>query len=1246
MKRLCAALLAAALLCWGAGGEFSNTLSLESVTTFYSCTEAFPANFSDPFAAQACTTLDAPVTAIRYIVRPGEDDAEGGSLMAFYVYPPPFAEQPINQDPGQNGAPPDNPCAYTTSTTNCSGFANGDTTGPITLEVRATHVARRYYLRPILAEKRVPYTYTEHNLLIPRCEDDKNKCSNACDSQEYGVHNGECQPGDSGNKKFSQLACCAFVDDFYVRDCKTAAGGNSEVGSIYTSAQQYSHFVGDCGPNDESLLLSDSNTDPGSCRACAASYGIGTRPEAAQTKGNTNPVAEQCDSHGKGPTYQTQQDGEIGYTPVLHPTLCPVGVGHYGNYPTTTSDLHSHANGATDAYSLEPYYYWCQSQCVGDGSYTHKDVYALMQTQMPCATGAVDFAQDGGTPISDLVSPGGEDQFNYNQYLNAYLCSMGYDECPEVLFAHSVDEAAMPCCNSTFLDPDGTEAGGSFASTCANSTAPGGIGSNPTCGGIAAAQVRNAAAYLTAACDAVDSGESLCSSCNSDNNLASTGPHNTPNLFPEVEAPYTSGWQCPGWPYDHLRPAISLTTNLDMAKCSVECQTDEFIRWQVDLDNTQCTSSKKCSATVEQVVSERAIVEMGYGGCLAYEVVPEPILDIALQITLTAPDGTTNTSFLSTTSDTSSIAVSYINGVKFTHRINEPFIRGGAGPQIPGLILVCNPDLPKAAPIDQVCCTDTDVHTGSCNGNSYNPYDDESTAQDIRVPKPEEDPTCNAFTGGIRGVFPNGVLIDGKLTGQEIPQVNPWPQLVRKMYDSRTLNGNANAHESGNGFDNFGREVHACHVPAPRYLGALNCGKPVYWYYVPEERKSSIGLDCGKTGVQNDYARSESGRRTMCLQGGNSCTPGYGEPRFTESGAPFYRTPCQELGDMVKLLANVTKEDSTAGYCDGATRPSALDMPGFTYLSGEDVLNGDDGTFYPNTWVHGLKGNMFLYQQVVTSQQQNILLDVETYTDTFYGGNVQTYTDGILVPESSTICFATVNDAPGVFSVGVQNTNLAEPGTYFVSLACADTLTDGGLDETPTTGGPTSISPDGTAGFLVPVGPGQTQVVSWSVVAGGSAPTPAPAPAPTPSPTPAPTNIGIPTCAATLQHGGGDFAVLFTLTANCQTIAASLATPDRQTQLDQTIKKVASCRDYQFFCWLSNQGPIETFMVITIVVLLGVAGVVIAVMQTRLTVLSFFSRREMRQYTSDIRKLEVAREQDEASVVVQALSPQKNSAGQ
>jgi len=1253
-----AAVVVVAALCAVAGGEFSNTLELESVTTYYSCTEAFPSGLDDAFAAQACVSADAPVTAIRYIVRPGEDDADGGESMNFYVYPPPFAVQPINQDTGQNGAPPDNPCAYSTSTTNCSAFVSPDadsSTGPIQLTVRATHAARKYYLRPILEEKRVPYTYTEHNLLIPRCNDEKNKCYNQCDDQD-GVHGPACQsgllvepcnPNDKCNKGYSQAACCMWIDDYYVKGCT-----DNRCGSIFTQAQRYSKSTGGCGPQDTYLLLQDgkynggdSNAPPTdtpleTCRACFSSYDKSPRREASQSYGNDVPIDPSDPKCNNGNAFQATT---VLLTPSLHPTLCPGGVGHYANYPTTTSDLHSHGYSSTDAYSLEPYYYWCQSQCVGDGSYTTKDVWKLQQTNAPCATGTVSF-KDTGLDLSDVVTSGGEKQFNYNQYTNAYLCSMDYDHCPEVAFAHSVDEAYMPCCNSTFLDPDGTEAGGSFASTCAASDAPADkVGNNPGCGGIAAEQVRNAAAYLTAACDAQDSGESLCNDCNNDHNLAATGPAGTENLFTAFDKPYVVGWQCPGWPYNHLRPAISLTTNIDVAKCSVECQTDEFIRWQVSQADNQCTSSNKCSAYVEQVVSERAIIEMGYGGCHAYEVVPEPILDIAVQLTLTAPDGTTNTTLLSTTSDTSSVATVYIDGVKFTHRINDAFLRGGAGPQISGLIVICNPDLDRQA-ADDVCCQGDTEPTGQCGGVTYDPYT--STAPDLNVLKPEDDNSCSRWQGGIRGVFPEGVMIDGKLTGQETPQVNPWPQLVRKMIEARGKNENYGAHEDQ--FHGTGPENTACHVPAPKYLGVVNCGRPVYWYYVPEERKSSIGLECGKTGVQNSYARTESGRRIMCLQGGNSCTPGYGEPRFTESGAPFYRTPCQELGDMVKTLSDLYDDKGDPKSCSAAIRPSALDMPGFTYLGGKDVPGGDASTVYPNTWVHGPKGSIFLYQQMPTSEQQNIQLDVETYTDSYYGGNLQTYTDGILVPEASTICYATVNDAPGVFSVGVQNTNLAHSGTYFVSLACADTITDSDLGTAETTGGPTSVSPDGTSGFLVNVGAGQTQVVSWSIVAGGAAPTPTPTPAPAPSasPTPSPapsTNIGIPTCTATLRHGGGDYAVLATLKANCETIAASVITPDRATRLDQTIKNVATCKDWQIFCWLSNQGPIETFMVLTLLLMVAVAGVIIAVQQVRLTVVSFFSRREMRQYTTYVRELEVARQQDEASVVVKALSPQKKS---
>jgi len=921
-----------------------------------------------------------------------------------------------------------------------------------------------------------------------------------------------------------------------------------------------------------------------------------------------------------------------------------MGVGHYSNYPGTPSDLHSHAAGATDAYSLEPYYYWCQSQCVGDGSYTGKSVFALQQDVGSCTIGTITFQGDTES-LEDYVTAGGEDQFNYIQYLNAYLCSMNYDTCPERNFAHSVDEYHLPCCNSTFIEPNSSSVGGFFSSKCAppqTDVDDKRIPEQPDCGGIAAEQVRDASSYLTAACDAADSGEALCPDCASDYHIGYIG--NEQIVYrgndPGKPVQYTNGWQCPGWSYDHLRPAISLSTEIFLAKCSTECQTDEFVRWQVDHTDNQCTGNDKdnCMSYVEEVTSERAIVEMGYGGCKAYEVVPEAIVEMAVEIILTAPDGTEYPAILSNTDVASSIKtvevpINDTYSVKFTHRLNEAFIRGGAGPSIGGLVVICNTDLGVPNPA-QECCKQENTQTGSCSSEgTYNPYNPTGThddAPDIVVDDPRSDGWCTSgqHSGSIRGVFPFGYQSDALSEGIELPQMNPWGQLVRKMVQSRGENTNTGYHEIPD--EDTSLEMFACHVPSQRYLGVLNCGKPVYWYYVPEERKTSYSLECGGVGIQNSYSFSDEGMRTMCLQGELSCTPGYGEPRFTNDGAPFYRTPCQELGDMVKTVAGVIDPDTgEIKACSANPKiPSAFNMPGFQYLKDEDDIGQGSVVLIPNTWVHGDAGSIFLYQQVPTSQQQNVLMDVETYTDTYYGGNVQSYTDGILVPSASdnnTICFATANSQPGIFEVNVVNTNTLHGGQYLVSLSCENTVNGDGLTGDPT---PSPVfSPTDTGDILVDVGPGDSVPVSWEVTASGFVPNT------TDTDDLASEGIGIPSCTATLFHGGGDFAKLYTLKVNCLAIAATLATPTRYQTLDQNIQKFATCKEYQFFCWLSRQGPIEAGMVVVLALTLGAFGIALCYLQTRITLATAADTEALKDMQGEIGGLETAREKRQAALV-------------
>lgn len=1272
MGRALTALLGVALLAAVVGGEFSNTLELESVTTFYTCTEAFPAGFADPFARQACVAEDAPVTAIRYLVQPGQDDSEGGDKMVFYAFPPPFATQPINEDTSPDAG--NNPCAYASATENCTAFTATDgTSGAITLQARASHVVRKYWLKKILAPNHAPYSYTEHNLLIPRINDDVHRCYNHCDGcgPGDGCGDGECDPTLVGNKGFSQLAGCAYINDFDTRSCDGTSTGRP--GGIHQGAQQYSQIgtangAASCGPRDTYLLLQQGNVSssaadgsgpalapPEACRSCMDIYTKVTRGEAFQQRGNDQPVWT-AGGNGCQFTYKYTSNTPA-ITPVLHPTLCPVGVGHYSTYPGTTNDLHSHAAGATDAYSLEPYYYWCQSQCVGDGSYTQKNVYAMQQdTSQACSIGGFDFGSTPGS-LQDFITPGGEEQFNYVQYLNAYLCSMNYDTCPERNFAHSVDEYHMPCCNSTFVEPSPGHTGGVFENRCGDpskgDTPDKTISDSEACGGIAAEQVRNAAGYLTAACDAADSGESYCPDCASNYFMGASGSVQSgqirdPSGANPKDPTYAHGWQCPGWSYDHLRPSISLTDTIQLAKCSTECQTDQFIRWQVDHNDNDCTDKgdTNCFAYAEEVTSERAIVELGYGACDVYQVVPSPIIEIAVEMTLTAADGSYKTTLLSNGDVASSIATVALDGVNFTYRLNEAFVRGGPGPQIGGLIVVCNNNIGGVRNSEEYCCKSEDMGgapiQGACSTDGfYNPYnpevDDPATYGDdldISVEKPQDDTafcTNGAHVGAVRSVFPHGFVPDGESVGLEVPQVNPWPQLVRKMMQTRAINKNAAVNEGANG-GTLANEQYACHVPSHRYLGVLNCGFPVYWYYVSEDRKSSYGTNCGQVGVNNGFATQGTSSRLMCLQGGSSCTPAYGEPKFSVNGAPFYRTPCQELGDMVKTVANVSSPTSRQPLtcADHAKIPNAFDMPGFQYVT----LDGDASTLYPNSWVHGEPGGLFLYQQLTTAGEENILIDVSTYTDSYYGGNTQSYTDGILVPgkANSTICFATANEQPGILVVGVVNTNSVQPGRYLVTLSCKNVETGDSLDGTPTPS--EEFSPSGPSDILVDVGPAQTVYVSWDVTASGAVPNDTDTDPPNNANS---SNIGIPTCVVDLKHGGGDFAQLYELTVSCVAIAATIAAPSRNSELDETIQKIATCKPYQFFCWLSRHGPIEEGEIVVMAMLFGLFGVILFIMGCRLTLAGASSYHAEQDVIKDYKQLETAKEERQAERTAAAV---------
>jgi hypothetical protein len=575
---------------------------------------------------------------------------------------------------------------------------------------------------------------------------------------------------------------------------------------------------------------------------------------------------------------------------------------------------------------------------------------------------------------------------------------------------------------------------------------------------------------------------------------------------------------------------------------------------------------------MESNTAQKAIVNLGGPTCQVYQVIPQPILDVSIEITFTAPDNSTATTLLSTDGTEPAFGQATLDGVVFSTRINKVDTIGSAGPQIAGYLVVCGMDsfIPKTV---DACL--------NLQKQQYNPYDPAEGDPDISMQKPEDDPFCTDYGGDVRqfrGVFPDNA-----------PQKNPWPQLINKMVEARTQSGDPPP--TGTYTD----EGFACAVPSQRYYGVLNCGKPVSYYYVPEERKSSYGLDCTQIGVQNKYAFDQPSARRMCLQDDNSCTPGYGLPKFTASNAPFYRSPCQEIGDMVKTFHNLYAEDGSLNVCEH-TIPSAWNMPGFTYLKDTDQYvppgkAAQNVVGVPNTWLH----EGYLYQQMSTSEQQSVRFDMSTYTDTYFGGNIITYSGGILVLEqgNTTVCVANVGSQPGILVVGVENTNTQSGGTYVMQLSCTNPQNNNPLDVN-TTGGEAVIQPDGSGTQLVQVAAGDTRYITWGISANGYIPQPSNDTDDDPSTDP--DSIGLPTCTVTLYSGpiAQPNYEISDLTINCNLLALNIIQNNRQTSLLTSIETSYNCGDYSLvvlpFCWLTNMGPIRTSEILLIFVLIGIAS--------------------------------------------------------
>ena len=260
---------------------YSNSFEVNAVTTFLDCSNA---SSIDPVTqSKVCLNNSSPITVLSYFVLPGQDDAAGGSEMAFYTYPQPFTNMPINQ---QNGSPSDNPCQQASATTNCTWFNTPGTniTGPIIMTAKVSSVVRKYKLVQILNKNSAPYSYLNHDATVPKCPADY--CTNGCSNEQFN----KCDPA-GGKTQSSFYACCAIQDDYVGGNSPQCSDDKNHQGNLFAQANELYDYndnryaLTQCGAADSELLYDygqglTSTDQPafvrgGGCRSCSMAASAG-----------------------------------------------------------------------------------------------------------------------------------------------------------------------------------------------------------------------------------------------------------------------------------------------------------------------------------------------------------------------------------------------------------------------------------------------------------------------------------------------------------------------------------------------------------------------------------------------------------------------------------------------------------------------------------------------------------------------------------------------------------------------------------------------------------------------------------------------------------------------------------------------------------------------------------------------------------------------------------------------------------
>jgi hypothetical protein len=653
--------------------------------------------------------------------------------------------------------------------------------------------------------------------------------------------------------------------------------------------------------------------------------------------------------------------------------------------------------------------------------------------------------------------------------------------------------------------------------------------SNPACNVSNTLQVLEAVRMLTMSCDGVDTGESSYADVTA----------NTGNTI--------GGFTCPGSYYSFIKPA-RLEKPFSLARCAAGCSSHS----EVTLLNEQTDGNKNKKAKnieVQTIVRQKGSVEMGPVMCNVYRITPTPKVNMTINVIITAPDGEQGVGVMGTDGGMSFTIVE-MQSANFSVRINKiDEIDGGvaAGYNLNGYIVVCGTEQPLP-----------DCGNYPDNGYNINTNPDENTRK-------------------IQGVFP----------GQD-PNLNPWPDLMARA--SSDLQSQCHSTASYTASQNctsdyYQSQLESCAVPTPRYLSIINWNKQVFWYYVPESQMLSYGSSCGKMGYRNDELNDNAGASFACQQGDFTCTPGFGSPRFGSQGAgTSVLSPCQELGKQTKFNMG------TAGtQCVGVNNVPLNLPPGWAYGG----TNPDDASqlsaqpiegAVPNMWLH----ESTLYRQATDSQSSVMGVEVEIFTNSYYGGEFVSYSPGSLNQTNLEYCASTVNEGQsGGFSVLVCNTGKT-PGSYAAQSICSSpgvsSTQNNSANPADTDNPPPQYSVD-VSGAYLPIGLAGQQCgwLTWTIDVYG------------------PFSVGSVSCTTTLYPGSDGGAIttfpLSQIHFSCNVSVPEFINTGRNSVFTEYL--VPGCESGDLFCWLSTKNHIFQWLVYTMFFIVYAVIILVAIIVLR-----------------------------------------------